>query len=554
MRLADFYLGDPRLVLVPIEHLTPAGTSRAFADLVRAHRRWSAERVALLDAGFARYWERGDTLARRTRTWPAPRLRHIAVVADPGMVRPYVQLLNTSAWMLYDCDLDPDRSDPELVAYLLTLGDRLALSGEVATAPLHAAAYWFERTPAETAAFSAAAARSSRPDAAALRAVAVALEWLRELRHETLQPPTSSVAQQAIPGTGLVVPRAIAAAPAALVEACAATARTALATFHQAWSRPDRAAVAALTEWLEVAAPRLLVTAAGGRIVWDPETPTRTGALRGALRDAGEVAVAAIHDDLRVIDDRSRAVRAALVAPHALPVTDPDTTQSGYSYLHRTRSLIAYNLHEAGMERLRGPALPYARAMLAARTVHEWAHLVVAAGWVPLVVAADELRTRVEAFVAEVDGAVAAASPSVRALTATDTAELAASDGSVGRALARIVLDRMPDYRANLVAQRLLTPVELETYVRHNVRALRHEYPPARLWRMLARHLYEYQYLRFSAVDDARTYFLRSTWFDRDYLESGALDETRFDGLAACVAALCDCWAIDASRFVSARR
>src|SRR6266853_776146 len=93
--------------------------------------------------------------------------------------------------------------------------------------------------------------------------------------------------------------------------------------------------------------------------------------------------------------------------------------------------------------RARGPALPYARAMLAARTVHEWAHLVVAAGWVPLVVAEDGLRARVEQFVAEVDGAVAAASPSVRTLTATDAAELTASDGSVGRALARIVLDRM---------------------------------------------------------------------------------------------------------------
>ncbi len=118
----------------------------------------------------------------------------------------------------------------------------------------------------------------------------------------------------------------------------------------------------------------------------------------------------------------------------------------------------------------------------------------------------------------------------------------------------RIVVERMPDYRANLVARRVLSPVELETYVRHNVRALRHGYPPARLWRMLARYLSEYQYLRFSGVDDARTYFLRSTWFDRDYLESGALDATRFDELAARVAALCDCWEIDPSRLIGGRR
>ncbi|TMA79040.1 MAG: hypothetical protein E6J72_12540 [Deltaproteobacteria bacterium] len=554
MSLAGFYFADPRLVLVPIEHLTPTGTSRAFAALVRTCRRWSAERIALLDAGFARYWERGESLARRTRTWPAPRLRHVAVVADPATVRPYVQLLNTSAWMLYDCDLDPDRSDPELVAYLLTLGDRMALSGAVATAPLHAAAYWFERTPAEVAAFATAAARSSRPDAAALRAVAAALEWMRTLRHETLRPPTSSVPQQAISGTGLLVPAAIVAAPPALVHACAAAARTALATFHDAWRRPDRVAVAALTEWLADAAPRLLVTTVGGRIVWDCDAPTRTAALRSELHEADGVAVAAIHDDLRLIDERSRAVRAALVAPRALPAADPDTAQSGYAYLHRTRSLIAYNLHEPGMERLRGPTLPYARAMLAARTMHEWAHLVDAAGWVPLVVTEADHRARVDAFAAAADAAVAAASTSIRALTAADVAELTASDGSVGRALARIVVERMPDYRANLVARRVLSPVELETYVRHNVRALRHEYPPARLWRMLARYLYEYQYLRFSGVDHARTYFLRSTWFDRDYLESGALDATRFDELAARVAALCDCWEIDPSRLIAGRR
>src|SRR5712672_2332486 len=140
MRLADFYLGDTRLVLVPIEHLTRTGMSRTFAALVAEQRGWSMDRIALFDAAFARYWTRSDALARRTRTWPAPRLRHVAVVEDATEVRPYVQLLNTSAWMLYGCDLDPEVSHAELAAYLLVLGDRMALSGEVASAPLHPAA------------------------------------------------------------------------------------------------------------------------------------------------------------------------------------------------------------------------------------------------------------------------------------------------------------------------------------------------------------------------------------------------------------------------------
>src|SRR4029077_20269193 len=84
----------------------------------------------------------------------------------------------------------------------------------------------------------------------------------------------------------------------------------------------------------------------------------------------------------------------------ALPAPDADSAQSGYSYLHRERGLIAYNLHEPGMERLRGPALPFARAMLAARTMHEWAHLAVDAGWVRRSVDADGWRERVAALAA----------------------------------------------------------------------------------------------------------------------------------------------------------
>src|SRR5690348_18358456 len=122
--------------------------------------------------------------------WPPPRLRHVAIVTgDPRGVRPYVQLLNTSAWLLYACDLDPDSSHPEFVAYLLAHGDRVAFTGEVTTAAVQTAAWWFERGDTDCAAFVAAAKRSPRPDAGAFRALADALPWLRELRHETLRPP-----------------------------------------------------------------------------------------------------------------------------------------------------------------------------------------------------------------------------------------------------------------------------------------------------------------------------------------------------------------------------
>ncbi len=78
---------------------------------------------------------------------PAPRRRHVAVVVgDPLAVRPYVQLLNTSAWVIYAADLDPETSHPELLAYLLALGDRMALTGEVSGAAVQSALWWLERT------------------------------------------------------------------------------------------------------------------------------------------------------------------------------------------------------------------------------------------------------------------------------------------------------------------------------------------------------------------------------------------------------------------------
>ena len=99
--LADFYFADPRVVLVPIEHLSPDGVSPAFAELLARRAGWAAEQVALLDGGFALYWTRTASLARRTADWAPPRLRHIAVVAEPYTVHPLAQMLNTSAWTLY---------------------------------------------------------------------------------------------------------------------------------------------------------------------------------------------------------------------------------------------------------------------------------------------------------------------------------------------------------------------------------------------------------------------------------------------------------------------
>jgi hypothetical protein len=552
---ADYYLDDPRLVLVPIEHLGPTGVDSAMAALLVGRAGWSAATVALFDAAFALYWTRGTALARRTSTWLAPRRRHVAVVRDPVSVRPYVQLLNTSAWMLYASDVDPSRSHAEFAAYLLAHGDRLAVSREVTTAAVETAAWWLERTDDECAAFAAAAARAARPDADAFRALAEALPWLRRLRHETLRPIVVASPHRAIPGTGLLVPRALEAEPPALVQRWTAVARRALADWRAAWRGGDRAAVSELCDWLRDDAPPLLVTGTRNRILWDCEAPDRLGPVRDALRAGDAVAVRAIHADLRLVAERTREFHAALRDPAALPAPPPNTDQSGYAYLHLPRGRIAYNIDEPGMERLVGPPLPCGRHMLGARVVHEWAHLADRAGWVIRTATRERFTDLRAGLAGALDAAIAGAPAGVRRATAADVAALAESgDGSAGRALVPILVSRMPDYRANLVAWRFMRQAERETYLRQNVRTLRLDYDASAFWRMLVRYLYEYQYvgprLGSPAIADPRAFFVESTWFDEDVLRAGVLDDARFDALAAAVAALCTCYAIDETRFV----
>ncbi|MCW5891311.1 MAG: hypothetical protein KIT14_12275 [bacterium] len=310
-----------------------------------------------------------------------PRRRHLAVVTGDALaVRPYAQLLNTSAWLLYEADVDPATSDPELLAWLLALGDRMAATGEVTLAAVQTAAWWLERSDAECAAFAAAARRSTRPDADAVRATADAVPWLRRLAHETLRPPALLGAHRPVPGTGLLVPAHLETEPPALVARWTTVARSTVAAFQGRWRVRDPAVTAALLDWLAGDAPPLLVVGERGRIVWDPATPDRLGPLRAVLRDADAAAVAAVRNDLDAVARVTRDFRAAVVEPSALPASAAGALQRGYGYLHAARGLVAYNLHEPGMERLHGPPLPYARAMVAARAAHEWAHLADTAG------------------------------------------------------------------------------------------------------------------------------------------------------------------------------
>ncbi|MEE8312447.1 MAG: hypothetical protein V3R77_09320, partial [Candidatus Binatia bacterium] len=181
MRIGGYCRGEPGFLLLPIEHLSPTGPGPDLAAFLERESGWERTRIDLLSASLDLYWQRATVLADRMPTWPRPRIRNIGVASDGTLLRPYAQVLNTSTWTLYHCDLDPELSHSELVAFLLVVGDWMSATGEVTQAPMRAAAWWLEAGDVACASFAAAAERSARPDAAAVRAVAQALPWLRRL-------------------------------------------------------------------------------------------------------------------------------------------------------------------------------------------------------------------------------------------------------------------------------------------------------------------------------------------------------------------------------------
>ncbi|MFO0980219.1 MAG: hypothetical protein U1E76_00485 [Planctomycetota bacterium] len=216
--------------------------------------------------------------------------------------------------------------------------------------------------------------------------------------------------------------------------------------------------------------------------------------------------------------------------------------------MHLTRRLVAYNLHEGRMHRLHEPAPPFERWMLAARTAHEWAHLAVDAGWVAVPAHRRQEVLQLRAALAAQLETIAAELPApLCAATAEHHRRLAAAHRSLGQALAAVALARLPDYQANLLAQRYLTADEIETYVRNNVASLAHDHAPHELLVRLARHAFEYQYLRFAQVRDPWRYFTSSTFFPNHYLRSGAITIARTTELFATMARVCDCHEVDSS-------
>lgn len=547
----ELYFDDPRLDLIPTEHLAADGVDADFLERLLRRPGWTRPAIDLLERSIELYWDRYERIASDVGYLAAPRLRNLGVVRDASTVRPYAQILNESTCTLYLEDLDPETSHAELVAYVLAFGERAAETTDMLRTAVHLAPWWFERTEAECEAFVCAAATSRRPDADLYQAIGAAIPWLRELRHRRARPARRGRPYREIPGTGLLVPRAREQEPDRLVAKVQASATRTLRAFHAAQRGPADAEIRGLAEWLAAEAPLVVVTDARTRVLWDPEAPTVRDALVERLRDCGPRTVESLRRDLACVDEHSRRFLASLREPEALPRVPSDLAQSGYTFLHRDRGIIGYNVDEPGIERLLAPAIPYARAMLGARTLHEWAHLAVDAGWVPRAVSSGEWSRRRQALVGALRAVIDGLPRAAREVVGPDLARLGAG-GDAGEALADVFEGRLSDYRSNLLAARYQTPAEREAYVRQNVRPLRREYPPSERLRMLVRYVYERQYLRFSEIEAEREYFDEHTWFEADFVDTGFLDEERLTALLHAAAEVCHAFDIDRARFTDA--
>ncbi len=548
--LGSYYASREELLLVPIEELTPEGMTAVHADRLRGGGRVPKGWIELFNRSFSLYWERAVELSRvAPQYWFPPRLQHVCVAM--ARIRPYFQPLNRTSWLVEIEDFDPARSNEEFGAHQIFHAERMGLLKEVVGTIVHNLSYWLVRTPEEIDRFGQACRRVQRSDAGAYRALADALDWIPRCYHESLRPPRLVTAEKPlpVPRTGLLLPRAYESDYRTLLRAWTEHPKKLMEAYYRRYHGADRRAVHALISWLREDAPRVLVTARDGEIVWDPEAG-RTAEFEREVEACGGEVVRSLQEDLGTIDRQSRRFLASLLSPEDLPAPDPRAEQSGLSYIHVDRGLVAYNLDEKGMERRRVPAPPFERFMLGARTIHEWGHRAVDAGWVPLRAGAESRVSELRGELGELfERAVRDAPAPIRAHTADDLKKLGGS--GPGEALAGIPMERLPDFQANLLAQRYLSLAERETYIRNNVYSLSLSYPSTALFRRLARYTFEFQYLRFSAVADPVAYFRMSTWFDDEYLKTGILSTELADALFTTVGSILDGYAVDETRFTA---
>lgn len=556
----DFCFSQPGLVLIPAEQLSATGLNEAFRQQLADHPDFDQDWIKLFEACLQAYWERLSELhSQLPSTWFPPRLQNIAIVTDTTLVRPYFQPFFESAWLLYRSDFDPSQSNLEFGVFQMLQVERMGLLKQVVSATGANLGYWLLRSDAEVEAFGWACEKNSRRDIHTYKALRKALPWLRQQYHKVFRPLTSdqqcSVSDVVeIPGTDLLVRKRSLPDLERLIQSCTKSASNAVAGFFKTFEKPDVKAADDLCDWLISESPRLLITGENGQLLWDFEQAVRVDQLRPLLKLAHKDVLRSLRMDWEVIGRKTTDFLNRLVDPDALPPPQAHyADQNGLSYMHIKRREVAYNIQEQGMQRLREITPPYERWMLAARTIHEWGHIFVDQGWVPVAEnRADEYQQLLARCAGLYEDLYSGLLAAHRREAKASFTNLQQEQESIGQALTRLTLARMEDFQANLMAQRFLTTEEMETYVRNNHRSHVHDYDRQAFFQRLARYAYEYQYLRFSFMPDAYDYFIKTTWFAEQYLHPGIVTEEKVKDLFGIVASICDCYQVDETRFVAA--
>ena len=369
-----FCLAHANAFVVPAEVLSEHGVEPAFGALLVHEKRLSAEQLACLNAGFGLYWQRCRALhAAAPGAWFPPRQTNLLVVADARGILPYLEPFRGTSSMLYTADLD---THPEYVAALLVHMERLSLLRSVPATVAYNLSYWFERDATSRQAFADAARRAHRPDAAAFVALAEAFGWIDELLHDPLRVPQQEPTEPHIHinGADLYVPKRLQPQLMALGAAAEDAVRAAMDGNSSGRQPTGAAALDELCDWLVESRAHVIVHGPHGGTLWTPQhdDPIR---VRRVLADANDEAVASIHADLRLIDERSRQFLGRVRDVDALPTIAPCSRRAVAPMSTPRVARWSTNCSSRRSMRARGHAPPYHRLLLGARVMHEWGHI-----------------------------------------------------------------------------------------------------------------------------------------------------------------------------------
>jgi hypothetical protein len=545
-----FCLAHDNAFVVPAEALTEHGLDASFASLLLHAGRLEAGALNSLEQGFRLYWQRcADLFSRAPRSWFPPRQTNLLIVEDASGVPVYLEPFRGTSSMLYMADLE---THPEYLAALLVHMERLALLRSVPATMAYNLSYWFDRDAESRKAFALAARSARRPDAAGFVALADAFAWIDQLLHDPLRVPAQEMTEPyfTIEGADLYVPKRLRSELMGVGEAAEAAVRSAIETSGrspagQTAASPGRS-LDELCDWLQQTRAHVIVHGPHGGTLWTPQHDDAIR-VRRVLAEANEAAVASIHADLRVIDERSRQFLGRVRDVDALPTHCAVLETGGGAYVDAARRAVVYEVQQPAFDVRAGSAPPYHRLLLGARVMHEWGHIAHTA---KILYLPDECRSEYFASRAElgecfsqiVDRVPESFRPSIEA----ELQGIEPRPAERTKALARKTLARVGDYLANMMCARLIPDGEMQAYVRTNVS--HHADEQLGLVSELARYAYEVHYL--DLVGLPRSYFYTTSRFPDYYLRSGIVREDDLEAMFDAAGRVLACYSIDETRLM----